>query len=67
MSRGYQQNTEGDWIIFDDDFPTPDIDLRDCAFCKCKTWHEKGVCEWADSHHRAARDDQQTQRSGETK
>lgn len=21
-----------------------------CPFCKCKTWHCDGVCEWSDGH-----------------
>jgi hypothetical protein len=25
-------------------------DVRYCPFCKCKTWHVNGVCEWADGH-----------------
>ena len=25
-------------------------DVRYCRFCKCKTWHVNGVCEWTDGH-----------------
>lgn len=31
-----------------------DYNVEWCAFCRCKTWHESGICEWWDTHKEPA-------------